>query len=134
MFILMFRMTAFLSAVSLLAVPAQAACVNRFTVRTEQPRQVVTLLTGKLTFQEAQALSTAIQRRSARPLEWVGPDGTTVAPQFGDLKVVRPMPVACDGKASGVVMVASFAHTRVPSSKLFLKLNADTVIEFDEQP
>jgi hypothetical protein len=134
MFILMYRFAAFLSAFSLLAAPAHAACVNRFTVRTEQPRQVVTLLTGKLTFQEAQALASAIQKKSVKPVEWVSADGKTVAPQFGDLKVVRPMPVACDGKSSGVVMVATFANTRVPTGKLHLKLNDGTIVAFDEQP
>ena len=134
MFILMCRSAAFVTAFSLLAVPANAACVNRFTVRTERPRQIVTLLTGKLTFQEAQDLASSIRKKSSKPLEWVSPEGKTVAAQYGDLKVVRPMPVACDGKASGVVMVATFANPQAPTDKLHLKLSDGTVIAFEAQP
>jgi hypothetical protein len=112
---------------------ASAACVNRFTARTERPRQIITFLTGKLTFQEAQALAEAIQKKEAPPLEWVTEEGKLVAKQFGELKVMRPMPVACDGKPSGVVMVATFGSTTTPAKKMFVKLNADTTIAFDQQ-
>ena len=87
---------------------ASAACVNRFVARSEGTRQVVTLLTGKLTFQEAQALSSSIGHSQAPGLEWLDDKGKAVAKQFGELKVVRPMPVGCDGKASGVVMIVTF--------------------------
>lgn len=112
---------------------ATAACVNRFVSRTERPRQVVTLLTGKLTFQEAQALATAIQKKEAPPLEWIGEDGKAISRQFGELKVVRPMPVGCDGKTSGVVMIVTFATGATPSKKMLVKLNADTTVAFDQQ-
>lgn len=112
---------------------ASAACVNRFVSRTERPHQVVTLLTGKLTFQEAQALAQAIQKRQAPPLEWVDANGKTVARQFGELKVVRPMPVGCDGKASGVVLIASFPSAGAPSKKMTVKLTPDVVVDFDQQ-
>lgn len=122
-----------LCAVLLLAGSAQAACVNRFIARAERPRQVVTLLTGKLTFQEAQALAAAIQEKQAPPLEWVSADGKSVAKQFGELKVMRPMPVGCDGKPSGVVMVATFIALAGPSKKMYVKLDPDTTVAFDEQ-
>ncbi len=112
---------------------ATAACVNRFVSRTERPRQVVTLLTGKLTFQEAQALSASIQKKQATPLEWIGDDGKTIAKQFGELKVVRPMPVGCDGKTSGVVMIVNFATGAAPQKKMLVKLNADTTVAFEQQ-
>jgi predicted nucleic acid-binding protein len=112
---------------------ASAACVNRFVVRNERPRQIVTLLTGKLTFQEAQTLAAAIEKKQAPPIEWVKEDGKSVAKQFGELKVVRPMPVGCDGKSSGVVLVATFASSSVPSKKMLVKLNADTTVAFEEQ-
>lgn len=112
---------------------ATAACVNRFVSRTERPRQVVTLLTGKLTFQEAQALSSSIQKKDAPPLEWIGEDGRSIAKQFGELKVVRPMPVGCDGKTSGVVMIVSFATGAAPKKQMLVKLNADTTVTFDQQ-
>jgi len=120
-------------ALALSAGSASAACVNRFVVRSERPRQIVTLLTGKLTFQEAQVLADAIIKKTAPPLEWVREDGKSVAKQFGDLKVVRPMPVGCDGKTSGVVLVASFASGVPPAKKMFVKLNADTTVAFEEQ-
>lgn len=118
---------------ALAANPASAACVNRFVARTERPRQIVTLLTGKLTFQEAQALAAAISQKKAPPLEWVTEDGKNVAKQFGDLKVVRPMPVGCDGKTSGVVIVATFGAQLPPSKKMFVKLDPNTTVAFDEQ-
>jgi hypothetical protein len=110
-----------------------AACVNRFVARTENPRQIVTLLTGKLTFQEAQTLAAAIDKKQAPPLEWVTADGKLVARQFGELKIVRPMPVGCDGKTSGVVMVATFGAAIPPARKMYVKLNPETLVEFEQQ-
>jgi hypothetical protein len=112
---------------------ATAACVNRFVSRTDGPRLVVTLLTGKLTFQEAQTLAILIQKREAAPLEWLNEQGKSIARQFGELKVVRPMPVGCDGKTSGVVMIVSFPTSSRPSKKMIVKLNADTTVAFDQQ-
>ena len=127
------RTLAALSVLVLGAHAASAACVNRFVVRTERPLQVVTLLTGKLTFQEAQALATAISKKQSPPLEWLNAEGKTVAKQFGELKVVRPMPVGCDGKTSGVIVVAQFGASAPPSKKMLVKLNADTTVTFEEQ-
>lgn len=127
------RLTAIALACLLASNVASAACVNRFLRRAEGAKQVVTLLTGKLTFQEAQALSAAIAKKEAAPLEWVDGHGKALAKQFGELKIVRPMPVGCDGKPSGVVMIANFATAAQPSKKMMVKLNADTTVEFDEQ-
>ncbi|MGZ5432156.1 MAG: hypothetical protein ACXW28_01085 [Thermoanaerobaculia bacterium] len=127
------RVLAALSVLVLSAHAASAACVNRFVVRTERPMQVVTFLTGKLTFQEAQALATAIAKKQAPPLEWLSADGKTHAKQQGDLKVVRPMPVGCDGKTSGVVIVAQFGSALPPSRAMIVKLTPDTTVTFDEQ-
>lgn len=110
-----------------------AACVNKFVVRTQQPYQVVTLLTGKLTFQEAQSLADSIRKKQAPGVEWVTEQGKAIARQFGDLKVVRPMPVGCDGKPSGVVVIATFASSAPPAKKMFVKLDADTIVEFEQQ-
>jgi hypothetical protein len=112
---------------------ASAACVNRFLNRTERPHQVVTLLTGKLTFQEAKALGAAIEAKKAPVIEWVDDNGKTIAKQFGELKVVRPMPVGCDGKTSGVVMIVSFPTGVQPIKKMNVKLTADTTITFEQQ-
>jgi hypothetical protein len=124
---------AFVLPLLLSAQTVSAACVNRFVARTERPHQVVTLLTGKLTFQEAQALAESIRKKQAPGLEWVNEQGKLVARQFGDLKVVRPMPVGCDGKTSGVVLVATFGAGAPPSKKMFVKLDANTTVEFDQQ-
>jgi len=129
-----YRIPAVAFAILLAAQVASAqTCVNRFVNRTERPLQVVTLLTGKLTFQEAQDLAKAIKAKEAPALEWVDANGKLLARQFGDLKVVRPMPVGCDGKKSGVVMIASFAAGAAPMKKMHVKLNADTVVAFEEQ-
>ena len=123
-----------LAALALFAAPlAHGACVNKFVARTEGPRQVVTLLTGKLTFQEAQTLAVSIQRREAPPMEWVDEGGRSIAKQFGELKVVRPMPVGCDGKTSGVVVIATFPTGVKPSRKMSVKIDAQTTVAFEQQ-
>ena len=123
-----------LVALALFATPlAHGACVNKFVARTEGPRQVVTLLTGKLTFQEAQTLSSSIQRREAPPMEWVDDGGRAIAKQFGELKVVRPMPVGCDGKTSGVVVIATFPTGVKPSRKMMVKIDPQTTVSFEQQ-
>lgn len=128
------RLTAILLFALFAAQIAQAAqCVNRFVSRTENNRQVVTLLTGKLTFQEAQALSKAIQAGTAPPLEWVNDAGKTLYKQIGELKVVRPMPVGCDGKTSGVVVIATFLTPLKPTKKLSMKLDPNTTVAFEQQ-
>jgi hypothetical protein len=113
--------------------PASAACINRFVNRTERPHQIVTLLTGKLTFQEAQALAAAIKAKEAPALEWLDEGGKTIAKQFGDLKVVRPMPVGCDGKSSGVVLIVTFPSASTPVRKIIVKLNPESTVTFDQQ-
>jgi hypothetical protein len=117
----------------LIASEASAACVNRFTRRTDGPRQIVTLLTGKMTFQEAQALAEAIQNRRAEPIDWVDDNGRRLGQQYGELKVVRPMPVACDDKESGVIMIVTFATIQVPVRRMNVRLKPDMVVQFDEQ-
>lgn len=124
-------------AVLVLAASSQmfaATCVNKFLSRSEgAARQVVTLLTGKLTFQEAQELAKAINAHQAPPLEWVDEKGKTISRQFGELKVVRPMPVGCDGKTSGVVVIATFQTLSQPAGHMLVKLDANTTVTFDEQ-
>jgi hypothetical protein len=110
-----------------------AVCVNRFVSRSEGPRQVVTLLTGKLTFQEAQELADNIKSRQSPPLEWVDEGGKLISRQLGLLKVVRPMPVGCDGKSSGVVLIVTFQTQITPSKKMNVKLDANTRVAFEQQ-
>lgn len=127
------RSTFLVCALVLAAGRSDAACVNKFTRRADGPRHIVTFLTGKLTFQSAQALALAIRDHKAAPLEWVDSSGKSIARQFGDLKIVRPMPVACDGNPSGVIMIAVFPAAQPPSRKMIVKLDANNVVAFDEQ-
>lgn len=110
-----------------------AACLNKFVRRTEGTRQVMTLLTGKLTFQEADALSKAIAAKQAPPLEWVDDAGKVIARQLGDMKAVRPMPVACDNRTSGSVINVTFQSAAPPVKKMRIKLDANTIVDFEEQ-
>ena len=118
----------------LLASSASAACVNKFMTRSDGSRQIITFLTGKLTFEEAQALAAGINQRKAEPIEWVDDKGKTVAKQHGELKIVRPMPVGCDGKHSGVIMIATFPSIQKPTKKMNVKLEPKAVVVvFEEQ-
>ena len=121
----------FLLAAAVLALSVSSAsaavCVNRFVNRPSGQLQIVTLLTGKYTFQEAQVMA-----KSAK-LEWVDDGGKAIAKQFGELKVVRPMPVGCDGKTSGVVLIAQFGTARPPSKRMLVKFDANTIVEFEQQ-
>src|ERR1041384_7234004 len=111
-------------AALLLPQSASAACVNKYVSRSEgSARQVVTVLTGKLTFQEAGALAKAMQANQAPPIEWVDSKGKAIAKQYGDLKVVRPMPVGCDGRTSGCVIVVTFIAVTPPSSKISTRID-----------
>jgi hypothetical protein len=125
-----------LLSVVMLAIPrtGSASCMNKFVRRTEGGNhQVVTLLTGKLTFEEAKTLAAAIGAHQSPLLEWLDDGGKVISRQFGDLKVVRPMPVGCDGRASGVVVVVTFISVNTPSKKMTIKLDANTTVAFDEQ-
>jgi hypothetical protein len=128
------RSLAVLMTLILSASSARSACMNRFTSRSEGSRQVVTLLTGKLTFQEAQTLAAAIQARRAPPLEWVADDGKSIGKQYGPLKIVRPMPVGCEGRRSGVVMIGTFITVQKPLKKMIVKLDDKTAVPFEQQP
>jgi hypothetical protein len=132
----MIRSTLFLTLLLVVAGDLTAAgpsCVNKFMARRERHYQVVTLLTGNLTFQEAQKLSADIQARKSEPLSWVDEKGKPIARQFGELKVVRPMPVGCEGRGSGVVMTVTMVTVQPPSKKMFVRLGADSTVAFDEQ-
>ncbi len=110
-----------------------ATCVNKFVRRSEGLKQIVTLLTGKLTYQEAHALSQSIVERRAPPIEWIDNAGKTIARQFGELKVIRPMPVACDGKPSGAIIIATFLSQIQPSKKMGIRFDPHTNVLFVEQ-
>src|ERR1041384_7526172 len=123
------RVVGLLSIVFLLVVENASAvvCMNKFLRRTEGTgRQIVTLLTGKLTFEEAQA------RVKGAPFEWVDDKGKVLAKSL-ELKAVRPMPVGCDGKTSGVVMIATFMSINPPKGKMLVQIDRATKVAFEEQ-
>ena len=107
--------------------------MNRFIAQKDGSKVVLTVLTGKLTYAEAYELAQAVNAKSAPPPEWVEEKGKSIAKVLGDVKVIRPMPIACDGKTSGVVMSMNFLATRAPSGKMFLKLDDKTTITLEEQ-
>jgi hypothetical protein len=122
-----------LVSLAVFAPNASAACLNKFVARSEGNAKVVTLLTGKMTFDEAKTLIAAVNAGQSPPIQWLNESGRTVATQLGLAKVVRPMPVGCDGKSSGVVMVVSFMSPNTPHGKLTVKLDGHSAVEFDEQ-
>jgi len=46
---------------------------------------------------------------------------------------VRPMPVGCDGKTSGVVLIVTFFAQTKPTKKMHVKFDANTIVAFDQQ-
>jgi hypothetical protein len=113
-------------------VAVAAQCVNKFVARRERQYQQVTLLTGKLTFQEAQKLASDIQSGKAERLAWVDDKGKAIASQLGELKVVRPMPVGCDGRSSGVILTVNLMTVNPPVKKMLVKM-PDATVAFEEQ-
>ena len=43
------------------------------------------------------------------------------------------MPVGCDGKSSGVVMIVSFVTSSTPAKTMHVKLDPETTVAFDQQ-
>ena len=128
-----YRRFILLSALLVCAVPAQATCVNKYLIRSEGVKRSMTLLTGMLTFPEAQELAKAIRENKKSPIEWLDGNGKVLAKQIGDLKVVQPMPVSCGNKTSGVVMNWTFMSAFAPTKKVKVKIDTDTTVEFEEQ-
>lgn len=115
-------------------VPAGAACVNKYVAKKSGGiRYTFTLLTGMLDFEDATKLAEAIASGAHGPLVWVTEEGKTVAEQVGELKVVRPMPVACEGKTSGVVVNATFMTNRSPSDVVRIVFDPDLTVAFEKQ-
>jgi len=126
----------FVLAVALVVImssgPAQAACVNKYVARTEGNKRILTLLTGKLTFDEAKELGKNIGTRSAPPVEWVDDGGNVVATSV-QFQAVRPMPVACDDKPSGSVINVTFLTFSNPTGGITIKFSEDLLVYFEEQ-
>ncbi|MFN2240103.1 MAG: hypothetical protein ABR524_12000 [Thermoanaerobaculia bacterium] len=125
--------TALLLLLLLPAAAEAAVCVNKYVQHSAQNRLTLTLLTGQLTFDEAKQLAAAIGEGRKAPIEWQSEDGKVIARQFGELKVVRPMPTACEGKPSGVVVQAIFPTGNKPGEVLRMKLDEGLIVHFTAQ-
>lgn len=112
---------------------ASAACVNKYFAQKEGPKVLVTVLTGMLSYPEAYQLAQAVNDKSAPPPEWVDEKGRTIAKHIGEMKVIRPMPVSCEGKASGVVLTTTFLVGRTMSGRIYIKFDANTTVALEEQ-
>jgi hypothetical protein len=117
----------------LAALPLEAACINKYVVRADGNKRTFTLLTGMMNFQEAQELATAIAERKSPPVFWVDSGGKQIAQQLGPIKAVRPMPVACEGKSSGVVISLTVLSARQPQDNVLIQLKPDLTVEFEKQ-
>ena len=113
---------------------ASAACMNKYIAQKEDgSKYLVTILTGKPSYPEAYELTQNVNERKAPPPEWVDEKGKTIAKHVGEMKVIRPMPVACDGKTTGVVLTTSFLLARPLSGRIYIKFDEKTVVALDEQ-
>ena len=119
------------SAAVLLPLAAHAACMNKFVARTDANKRTFTLLTGSITFQEAQDLAKIVQARKAS-VEWLDDNGKAVA-AAAEFQAVRPMPVACGDKPSGAVLNVVFLTFAKSSKTITIKLGDIATVAFVEQ-
>ena len=116
-----------------IASAAPAACVNKYIAQKNGPRYILTVLTGRLSYPEAYSLAVKVNNHTAPPPLWVDEKGKTIAKHIGDLKIIRPMPVACDDKTSGVVLTTKFLAPRPPSGRIYIKFDDATTIALEAQ-
>ena len=117
---------------ALTAASAEASCVNKYVSSQQGVKVSLTLLTGKLTFQEAKELAKAINDNKAQPVEWLDAKGAVVA-RSSSVDAVRPMPVGCDGKSSGSVLSVVFLRNAPPAGPLTLRITGENVVTFEQQ-
>lgn len=123
-----FAMTFSLSLV--LAGAAEAACVNRYVARTERQARInLTIITGKLTFAEAEKLAGS----KDMVVEWTDSTGKLIAKPLPGTRAVRPMPVACDDKPSGSVLSMTFLRPSPPTGTIYLRLGEGDPVAFEQQ-
>ena len=125
------RLLATATLAILMPVASYAACMNKFVSRTDGNKKVVTLLTGSMTFQEAQELAKNLQAKKA-VVEWQDDKGKVVA-SAAEFQAVRPMPVACGDKPSGAVVNVVFLTFTSPAKTMTVKLGEITTVTFEEQ-
>ncbi len=119
------------TAAVLFPVVAHAACMNKFVSRSDGSKKIVTLLTGSLTFQEAQELGKNVTAKKGT-VEWIDDKGKAIA-AAAEFQAVRPMPVACGDKPSGAVVNVVFLTFANPSKSLIVKFPDGASVTFEEQ-
>lgn len=111
---------------------ARAACLNRFVVQSQNNKRILTLLTGELTFPEAKELARAVQAKEVGAIEWIDASDKVIV-AGSRFSVVRPMPVSCGDRSSGVVATLELLTFSTPSKTMRLKLPDGRKVTFIEQ-
>lgn len=106
--------------------------MNKYVSRAEGNKKVVTLLTGMLTFAEAQELGQQLSTKSHAPVEWVDDNDKALA-SAAVFQPVRPMPVKCADKPSGSVVNVTFLTAATPGSTMRIKFSETLTVDFTEQ-
>jgi hypothetical protein len=119
--------------VTAVADAASAACVNKYIAQRDGSRYILTVLTGKLSYPEAYSLAVKVNNHTVPPPAWVDEKGKTIAKHIGEFKIIRPMPVACDERTSGVVLSTNFLSTRAPAGRIYIKFDDTTTIALEQQ-
>ena len=121
------------AAAMLTASAVEAACVNRYIHRKDsRGRIALTVVTGKLTFTEAQKLAADVDANKAT-ITWTDRDGKPIVTALPGVQAQRPMPVGCDGRASGAAMAINFLRPTPPAGNIYLRFGDGEVVELEEQ-
>jgi len=122
----------FTALVILAAHGATAACMNKYTSQRDGSKSTLTILTGRISYTEAYQLAQAMSKHMASPPEWVDEKGRTIM-KLADLKVIRPMPVSCDDKPTGVVLSTAFLSPREVTGTIYIKFDEKNTIALEQQ-
>lgn len=118
--------------IALMTGDASAACLNRFVVQSQNNKRILTLLTGELTFPEAKELARAVQAKEVGAIEWIDASDKVIV-AGSRFSAVRPMPVSCGDRSSGVVATLELLTFSTPSKTMRLKLPDGRKVTFVEQ-
>lgn len=116
----------------MLSSSAHAACVNKYVHRMDGKKVTLTVITGTLTFAEAQKLASDVAAGKAT-IEWTDKDGSAPMKVLPGAAAVRPMPVACGDRKSGSVISMSFLRISPPKGTIYLKLGSDEIVAVEQQ-
>lgn len=126
------RLATIFAVLLIASTPLHAACVNKFVSRADGNKKILTLLTGMLTFAEAQELGQQLAKKGSQPVEWIDDNGKIVASAV-QFQPVRPMPVKCADKPSGSVVNVTFLTFASPGKSLTIKFTETLSVAFEEQ-